>query len=110
MNRNFGEASRQAPSEMPAVRTTTVGGRPPGSGKMIGDIPRGIEVLVKKASVDPRFRAVLLRRRSAAADEIGLMLEPSEATMLDIVPQAQLEAIIARTRVEPSKMPAFLGK
>ncbi|MCP4231568.1 MAG: hypothetical protein GY771_15670, partial [bacterium] len=41
--------------EREAVRTTIVGGRPPGSGKSNGSIPRGIEVLVKKASVDAVF-------------------------------------------------------
>src|SRR5512137_1306017 len=96
--------------EFPAVRTTIVGGRPPGSGQPLGAIPRGVEVLVKKASVDAAFRAVLLARRSAAAGEIGLALTPDEAMMLDIVPAAQLEAIISRTKVDPSKAPAFLGK
>ncbi|MFB3893115.1 MAG: hypothetical protein ACE15C_13950 [Phycisphaerae bacterium] len=99
-----------AAMELPAVKTTIVGGRPPGSGKPLGPIPRGIEVLVKKASVDPAFKALLVQRRSRAADEIGLLLEDAEAMMLDIVPPAQLEAIITQTRVEPSKKPAFLGK
>jgi hypothetical protein len=96
--------------EMPAVKTTIVGGRPPGCGKMLGEIPRGIEVLVKKASVDPAFRAMLLERRSKAAAEIGLKLAPAEAMMLDHVPLAQLEAIINRTRVDPSRRNAFLSK
>ena len=96
--------------EMPAVKTTIVGGRPPGSGKMIGDIPRGIEVLVKKASVDAAFKALLLSSRSKAAGEIDLELDASEAAILDMVPAAQLEAIIASTRVDPLKKAAFLGK
>ena len=73
MNR-YGKARRA--NEQEAVRTTIVGGRPPGSGKPVGDIPRGIEVLVKKASVDPRFCDTLLRRRADAAKEIGLELDP----------------------------------
>ena len=104
------EESSSRPIEMPAVKTTIVGGRPPGCGKMLGAIPRGIEVLVKKASVDPAFRALLLGRRSKAADEIGLKLAPAEGVMLDHVPQAQLEAIINRTRVDPSRRNAFLGR
>lgn len=40
-------------AEQEAVRTAIVGGRPPGSGTRVGAIPRGVEVLVKKASVDP---------------------------------------------------------
>ncbi len=76
----------------------------------MGAIPRGIEVLVKKASVDPRFRQALLARRSGAAGEIGLLLDPAEALMLNAVPAEHLEAIIAGTKVEPSKVPIFLGK
>jgi hypothetical protein len=64
-------------------------------------VPRGIEVLVKKAAVDPAFRELLLARRAEAASEIGLALEPAEAAMLDAIPAAQLEAIIARTTVDP---------
>ena len=37
------------PAEQQAVRTTIVGGRPPGSGRSDVAVPRGIEVLVKKA-------------------------------------------------------------
>ncbi|MFB3893113.1 MAG: hypothetical protein ACE15C_13940 [Phycisphaerae bacterium] len=104
------KVSSSAAFELPAVKTTIVGGRPPGSGKGIGEIPRGIEVLVKKASVDPAFKALLLARRSKAADEIGLLLEEAEALMLDVVPAAQLDAIIARTKVDRKVLPAFLGK
>jgi len=99
-----------AREEMPAVRTTIVGGRPPGCGKGIGEIPRGIEVLIKKAKVDPAFRGLLLHKRAEAAREIGLTLDPAEATMLDGVPQGQLEAIIERTRVSPRLRKAFAGR
>lgn len=97
------------PEEREAVRTTIVGGRPPGSGKSVGDIPRGIEVLVKKASVDPQFKGLLLDQRAEAAAEIGLTLDPAEAMMLTAVPAAQLESIIARTAVPESQRRAFLG-
>ena len=90
--------------------TTIVGGRPPGSGKPLGPIPRGIDVLVKKAAVDPEFRALLLFDRQAAADEIGLQLDPAEAAMLAAVPPAQLETIIDRTTVPAEHRRAFLGK
>ncbi len=73
-------------------------------------IPRGIEVLVKKASVDPAFRALLLERRAGAATEIGLTVAPAEAAMLGAIPAAQFEAIIARTTVDPMSRAAFLGK
>ncbi len=98
------------PAEQEAVRTTIVGGRPPGSGKPLGPIPRGIEVLVKKAAVDAPFRAALLAERDAAARRIGLALDPAEAMMLRAAPRAQLETIIARTKVTPSQRSAFLGR
>jgi len=73
-------------------------------------IPRGIEVLVKKASVDPAFKALLMAARSKAASEIGLALDASEAAILDLAAAAQLEAIIASTRVDPLKKAAFLAR
>jgi hypothetical protein len=96
--------------EREAVRTTIVGGRPPGSGKELGPIPRGIEVLVKKASVDPEFKALLLEKRAAAAREISLELAPAEVLMLNAVPPAQIEAIIANTKVSEISRAAFLGR
>lgn len=73
-------------------------------------IPRGIEVLVKKAAVDADFRRELLSRRSAAAELIDLKLTTAEASMLDSIPAGQLEAIIARTQVDPPLRPVFMGK
>jgi hypothetical protein len=97
------------PGEPEAVRTTIVGGRPPGSGKGVRDVPRGVEVLIKKAAVDPAFKKILLKKRAAAAETIALKLEPAEAAMLDAVPEGQLEAIVANTKVSPKLRPAFLG-
>jgi hypothetical protein len=71
--------------------------------------PRGVEVLVKKASVDPGFKKTLLAKRADAAEDIALKLEPAEAAMLDAVPAEQLRAIINRTKVSPNLRPAFLG-
>ena len=62
------QPQQDRPEEREAVRTTIVGGRPPGSGKEVGPIPRGIEVLVKKAAVDPAFKQILLEKRAKAAD------------------------------------------
>jgi len=94
---------------MPAVRTTIVGGRPPGSGVPLGAVPRGVEILIQKAAVDPEFKALLLEKRSAAAAEIELILQPAEAVMLDSVPAEQLEAIIAGTKVPEKTRRALLG-
>ncbi|NIT37262.1 MAG: hypothetical protein GTN49_12330, partial [candidate division Zixibacteria bacterium] len=97
------------PGEPEAVRTTIVGGRPPAGGKSLADVPRGVEVLIKKAAVDPAFKKILLEKRAAAAETIALVLEPAEAAMLDAVPLPQLEAIVANTKVSPKLRPAFLG-
>ncbi|MFI5337683.1 MAG: hypothetical protein ACHQ5A_12920, partial [Opitutales bacterium] len=104
------EPNRPRPQEQEAIRTTIVGGRPPGCGKAVGGVPRGIEVLVKKAAVDPEFRSLLLSERGQAARSIGLELSAAESMMLSAVPAAQLRSIIAATTVPPSHMPAFLGK
>ncbi|UCE27638.1 MAG: hypothetical protein JSW52_02480 [Candidatus Coatesbacteria bacterium] len=98
------------PTEQPAVRTTIVGGRPPGPGKGVGSVPRGIEVLTKKAAVDEEFKDLLLAERSAAADAISLELNEAEAAMLDGIPEVQLEGIIANTTVNPKLRPAFMGR
>jgi len=97
------------PREQEAVRTTIVGGRPPGRGKPLGDIPVGLEVLLKKAAVDPQFKATLLSDRAAAADQIDLKLDQSEALMLAAVPAEQLEQIIGRTTVPDEQRRVFLG-
>jgi hypothetical protein len=76
---------------------------------VLRNIPRGVEVLVKKAVVDPAFKKILLETRARAADDIALKLSPSEAAMLDAVPAEQLRAIIGRTKVSPNLRPAFLG-
>jgi len=107
-----GESSREGAApreEREAVRTTIVGGRPPGSGTSIGAIPRGIEVLVKKAAVDPAFRTLLLERRARSADAIALTLTPAEAAMLAAVPAEQLDAIIDAAVVPESSRRAFMG-
>jgi hypothetical protein len=98
------------PVEMEAVRTTIVGGRPPGSGRRWGPIPRGIEILVKKASVDPEFRRLLLDVRAEAAGAIGLALDRAEAAMLAAIPDTQLDMIIARATVPVESRAAFLGR
>jgi acyl carrier protein len=98
------------PAEQEAVRTTIVGGRPPGSGQRVGPIPRGIEILLRKASVDPAFKELLLRQRGGAAETIGLKLESGETMMLTAAPAAQLEAVIARTSVPQEHRRAFLGQ
>lgn len=90
--------------------TTIVGARPPADGKFLARLPQGIEVLVRKASVDPAFKQALLADRPTAASGIGLELSSSEQALLKAVPDSQLRAIIEATVVEPGIRPAFLGR
>ncbi len=100
---------KRSPVEPDAVRTTIVGGRPPGDGAIPRHIPRGLEVLIKKAAVDPAFKKLLFEKRARAAEAIGLKLTAAEEAMLAAVPLPQLEGIVAHTRVSPKLRPAFLG-
>jgi hypothetical protein len=97
------------PGEPEAVKTTIVGGQPPREGRSIANVPRGIEVLVKKAAVDPGFKKLLMEKRAVAAQSICLTLSAAEEAMLEAVPEAQLRAIVANTKVSPGLRPAFLG-
>lgn len=56
------------------------------SGRGMGSFPRGVEVLIKKASVDVAFRERLFAQRGGAAAAIGLELDPAEAVMLSAIP------------------------
>jgi len=71
--------------------------------------PRGIEILVKKASVDGAFKRHLLAERSGAAARIGLELDSAEAAMLDVIPETHLVKIIAEAKVSPKLTPVFMG-
>jgi hypothetical protein len=93
-----------------SIPTTIVGGRPSDTRQGARDIPRGLEVLLKKAAVDEDFRALVLTRRSRACDAIALALDPAEAAMLDSMPKEQLTAIIRSTRVPAEDRRVFLGK
>jgi hypothetical protein len=104
------DRSLEKGSEKGAVRTTIVGARPPAPGRQQDSIPLGIEVLIKKASVDPAFRKLLLEKRAEAACAIALELSPAEVTALKAVPPAQLEKIIASIRVPDLQRRAFLGQ
>lgn len=109
MDENNDRNNDSTSSEKPAVKTTIVGGRPPGSGKESDSVPRGIEILVKKASVDSGFKEALLKERAAAACRINLSLENSEVSILNNIPQPHLEGIISATKVSPNMKQIFLG-
>jgi hypothetical protein len=93
-----------------AYDPTIVGGRPLSREQLLKGIPRGIEVLIKKASVDPDFRAVLLEKRAEAAAEIELELSTTEVALLTAIPRVQIEKIIENTSVPDGHRRTFLGK
>ena len=70
----------------------------------------GIEVLLRKASVDPEFRRLLISSRAAAAKEIGLDLTPAEEGILSTVPATDLQGMIERIEVPAAHRAVFLGK
>ena len=76
----------------------------------MGTVPRGIEVLVKKASIDPTFKSLLIEKRSEAAKEINLALDSSETAILNSIPAEQLEKSISSATVDPKHRLIFLGK
>ena len=102
------DSSMQTPQD--SVGLTIVGGRPSEDGSGPRGTPRGLEVLLKKASVDAEFRALLPEKRSRASEAIALKLDPAEGTMLDGMPGEQLEAIVRRTHVPEEDRRVFLGK
>ena len=85
--------------ETPDQGHTIVGGRPAGGTSRGGRIPRGMEILLKKAAVDADFCARLLLKRSAVSSDLGLDLDQAERSMLDAIPEPQLRAIVAGTPV-----------
>ena len=72
-------------------------------------LPITVELLITKATVDADFRQLLLETRDAAAETIGLHLDPAEVLMLKAAPREQLAAIIERTNVPTEHRRAFLG-
>ncbi len=89
--------------------TTNAAATPREGGVIPRHIPRGLEVLIKKAAVDPAFKELLFEKRAEAAKAIGLKLTTEEEAMLAAVPLPQLEGIVAHTRISPKLRPAFLG-
>ncbi len=75
-----------------------------------GAIPRGLEVLLKKAAIDPEFRVLLLEQRAGAAAAIELDLTPAETAMVNAIPADQLKQLIANTTVPSEQRRVFLGR
>jgi membrane carboxypeptidase/penicillin-binding protein PbpC len=85
---------------------TIVGGRSR-SDRIVRDIPRGIEILLKKAKADAAFRELLLRDPLQAARSIELELGESEAKMLTCAPRAHLRAMVDHTSIPRQQVAVF---
>ncbi|HOS92473.1 MAG TPA: Os1348 family NHLP clan protein [Armatimonadota bacterium] len=78
-----------------SVRTTIVGGRPPGDDARV-EVPIGIERVLRRAAADGAFRARLWTDRDGALRASGLALTPAERAILLAAPAEQLEAMVAQ--------------
>jgi len=85
---------------------TIVGGRSADS-KPAANSPRGIEILLKKASVDGDFANVLLESPEEAARLISLDLHDSERRILLNTPSSTLQTMIRHTTVKRQQLSAF---
>ena len=85
---------------------TIVGGRS-ADNRPMGNSPRGIEILLKKASVDREFAKVLLQSPEEAARLISLDLQDSERRILLNTPRSTLETMIRNTTVKRHQLSAF---
>jgi hypothetical protein len=90
-SRMFGDDEPKNPSP----RTTIVGGQPPGHSAELPPVPTGIQRLLRLASVDPAFARELGARRAEMGAAAGIELTASERAILQAIPAAQLQAMIA---------------
>lgn len=76
---------------------------------MYQGIPLKIEVLFKKAAVDPEFFEILVHQREKAAEMIELHLTPVELEIVRTCPKELLIQTIRLAKVSMKKRPVFLG-
>ena len=92
------------------MKRTIVGGRPPSRGGDMSGIPRGIEVMLRKAKVDDAFREAFLADPMAAAKTIDLDLAETERAILSAVPAATLADMVDRIEVLEEHRSVFKGR
>ena len=89
---------------------TIVGGRPPEDNNRNSNLPLGIEVLLKKASVDKAFERILLDKKAEAAAEIDLELNDIEKNIINSIPQEQIQLMISKVKIPDRERNVFLGR
>jgi len=85
---------------------TIVGGRS-ADNTPVANSPRGVEILLKKASVDEEFAKILLASPEEAARLISLDLKDSERRILLNTPASTLQTMIRHTTVKRHQLSAF---
>jgi hypothetical protein len=102
----------RALEEKRAVKTTIVGGQPPGNDRPLASVPVGIEELLLMAAVDPAFRDALLDDRDRAVSASGVSLRPTERAILAAVDATTLQRMISNvgTTIPEHDRRTFIGR
>jgi len=80
--------------EMRAVKTTIVGGQPPGNQRAMQPVPVGLEELVAMAAVSEDFSGALWDDRGKAVDASGVELTATERAILEAVDDEALKQMV----------------
>jgi hypothetical protein len=94
------------------VKTTIVGGQPPGNERPLQNIPVGIEQILAMAAVDDEFAKALLENREAAIKASGVDLTDTETKILLSIQNDSLRQMIenVRGRIPATERRAFIKK
>jgi hypothetical protein len=105
-------SGKEEDTRQQAVRTTIVGGQPPGNNRPMQKIPVGIEQILAMAAVDDKFAAALLENREAALVASGVEITATEKVILATIETPALGQMIGnvRGRIPVKERRAFLKK
>ena len=90
--------SPQDTAKRTAIKTTIVGGQPPGNERTLQTVPVGIEQLIGMAAADPEFALALRERRDEAISAGRVTLTATELAILASIDSSTLQAMVDRMR------------
>ncbi len=95
-----------------AVKTTIVGGQPPGNDRAMQPVPVGIEQLMAMAAVDPDFAEALYVDQESAVAASGVELTATERGILAATPEPALRQMVGNVggAIPDEERRAFLGR
>jgi len=98
--------------EKRAVKTTIVGGQPPGNERPLPPIPVGIEEILGMAAVNEEFAAALYENRDTAVQASGVELTATERGILAAIDSTTLRQMVGNVEgVFPNReRRAFLAR